>query len=110
MSSTIETTEHMIERIVQTIAAAFHPRRIILFGSHARGQAGPDSDIDLFVEMETGQRLPERAIAISAAFGLHLWPMDIIVYTPREVARLRQANDILLAAIEREGKVLYERA
>ena len=41
----------MIDRMVQRIVKKFHPERIILFGSHARGQAGPDSDVDLLVVM-----------------------------------------------------------
>jgi hypothetical protein len=99
-----------LDQIVQTIATTFQPKRIVLFGSHARGAAGPDSDLDLFIEMETDQRPPERAIAISSVFGLHPWPMDIVVYTPQEVERLRGLRGTLMSAIEAEGKVLYERA
>jgi predicted nucleotidyltransferase len=98
-----------IEIITRTIVERFHPRRIILFGSQARGEARPDSDIDLFVEMETVRRPPERAIEISAAFGLRPWAMDVVVYTPGEVARLRSIGGNLLSTIEREGVVLYER-
>lgn len=101
--------QSQVEQIARTIAETFHPRRIILFGSHARGQAGPDSDLDLFIEMETPQRPPERAIAISAIFGLHPWPMDLLVYTPEEVEQLRGRSGTLLSVIEREGRVLYER-
>ena len=40
-----------IEEMVQRIVERFHPEKIILFGSHARGTAGPDSDVDLLVVM-----------------------------------------------------------
>ncbi len=43
--STQDTIQHMVDRIVQR----FHPVRVILFGSHARGTARPDSDVDLLV-------------------------------------------------------------
>ena len=58
--------------------------------------------------METSRRPPERAIEVSEVFGLRSWPMDIVVYTPEEVRRLRHVNGTLLAVIEKEGKVLYE--
>ncbi|MBI3948868.1 MAG: nucleotidyltransferase domain-containing protein [Acidobacteria bacterium] len=99
----------LIECITRTIIERFHPKRIILFGSHARGEATVDSDLDLFIEMETQERPPERAIAVSSIFGLRRWPLDVVVYTPQEVERLRNVNGSLLSAIEAEGKVLYER-
>jgi len=101
-------TTELIDQIVETIARQFQPRRIVLFGSRARDQARPDSDIDLFVEMETTLSPPERAIAINAAFGLRPWSMDVVVYTPGEVERLRTMNGTLLSIIEREGQLLYE--
>ena len=92
----------------RTIVERFHPKRIVLFGSHARGEAGADSDLDLFIEMHTSRRPPERAIEVSAAFGLRPWPLDVVVYTPEEVQRLRGVSGTLLSTIEKEGKVLYE--
>lgn len=100
--------EKLVAHVARIIVERFHPKRIILFGSQARHEAGPDSDLDLFVEMETSRRPPERAIEISTAFGLRSWPMDVIVYTPQEVERLRQSKSTLLSVIEREGRVLYE--
>ncbi|MFQ5421067.1 MAG: nucleotidyltransferase family protein, partial [Anaerolineae bacterium] len=47
-----------IQHIVQVIARKLSPRRIILFGSYARGETGPDSDLDLFIEMDSP--LPRR--------------------------------------------------
>jgi len=104
------TDTKLLQQITRTIVDRFHPRRVILFGSHARGEAKADSDLDLFVEMETPARPPERAIEISSAFGLRHWSLDIVVYTPEEVARLRGINGTLLSLIEGEGKVLYERS
>jgi predicted nucleotidyltransferase len=98
-----------LQKIAAVIAKKFNPVRIIVFGSHARGGATEDSDLDLFVEMETDRRPPERAIEVSAVFGLRPWPLDVVVYTPSEVARLRGVRGTLLSVIEAEGKVLYER-
>jgi len=99
-----------LEEIAQTIVERFNPVRVILFGSHARGQETEDSDLDLFVEMETDRRPPERAIEVSAVFGLRPWPLDVVVYTPAEVERLRKVKGTLLSVIETEGEVLHERS
>jgi len=98
-----------LEEIAATIVEKFKPVRVVLFGSHARGEARDDSDLDLFVEMETQHRPPERAIEVSAVFGLRPWPLDVVVYTPAEVRRLRRVRGTLLSVIEKEGVVLYER-
>jgi predicted nucleotidyltransferase len=103
------TQTALLDHVTKTIVDRFHPNRIVVFGSHARGEAGPDSDLDLFIEMETPRRPPERAIEVSEVFGLRPWPMDIVVYTPEEVRRLRDVKGSLLSMIEKEGKVLYER-
>jgi len=98
-----------LQDITSTILKKFKPKRVVLFGSHARGEAGEDSDLDLFVEMESDRRPPERAIEVSAVFGLRPWSLDVVVYTPAEVARLKKVPGTLLSIIEAEGEVLYER-
>ncbi len=61
------TQDAVLEQVTRTIVERFHPKRIVLFGSHARGDAGSDSDLDVFIEMQTSRRPPERAIEVSAA-------------------------------------------
>jgi predicted nucleotidyltransferase len=99
----------LLEQITGTIVDRFHPRRIILFGSQARGEATSESDLDLFIEMDTQARPPERAVGVSSIFGLRPWSLDLVVLTPDEVQRLRKINGTLVSVIEAEGKVLYER-
>jgi predicted nucleotidyltransferase len=103
------TDKELIDRITHTIVERFHPRRVILFGSRARGSVGPDSDVDIFVEMDTNVPPPERAAQVSSVFGLRPWSLDLVVYTPEEVARLRGINGTLLSVVEAEGQILYER-
>ena len=101
--------EALIQEIVRKIVAAFNPRRIILFGSRARGHERADSDIDLFIEMETNLHPIKRRTQIRELFERQWWGMDLIVKTPAEVIRERNSLISLVPDIESEGKVLYER-
>jgi len=100
--------DKLIRYVTDTIVEHFHPRRIILFGSHARGDAHPDSDLDLLIEMETELPFYERIIEVDSIFGLRSWPMDILVYTPAEMQRERSKVFSIAKIADHEGKVLYE--
>jgi predicted nucleotidyltransferase len=81
--------DDVIDEVVDRVVHAFHPKRIVVFGSVARGEAGPDSDLDLFIEMESDERYVERGVAVRRVLqGMHV-PMDIFVYTPAEVDAYR---------------------
>jgi len=101
--------EALIEHIVRRIVGAFNPRRIILFGSRARGGQRGDSDIDLFIEMESDLHPVKRRTQIRELF----WPppcsMDLLVYTPAEVAERQNVIGSIVRTILREGRLLYER-
>ena len=99
----------LIQSVADYIAAQFNPNRIILFGSHARGDARDDSDVYLFVEMERVMPRMEQERAIRRSFAKRPFAMDIIVYTPEEIAKWSQAPYSLAATVLREGRVLYER-
>ncbi len=96
----------MAERIVRT----FNPERLILFGSHARGEARADSDIDLLVVMPDGTDRRGTTIAIRRALGDLPVAKDIIVTTPEEITRRGTLVGTVLRPALREGSVLYERA
>ncbi len=99
-----------INEMVRRIVAKFRPEKIILFGSYARGTAGPDSDVDLLVVMPSGAlSRREQAVQIRCAlyeFGI---PKDVIVATAQEVERCRNLIGHIIRPAMREGKVLYER-
>ena len=103
-------SEETIQHIVETIATHLSPRRIILFGSYARGESGPDSDLDIFVELDPPLPARGRGSQIKRLFDPYPCPMDIVVYSPEEVAYWKQAPASLVASVLREGKVLYEHA
>ncbi|MCK4316055.1 MAG: nucleotidyltransferase domain-containing protein [Anaerolineae bacterium] len=102
-------SEETIRQIVDVIATHLSPRRVILFGSYARGEAGPDSDLDLFVELDPPLPARGRSRQIKRLFDPYPCPMDIVVYSPEEVAYWKQAPASLVASVLREGKMLYER-
>ena len=108
MISPSRTRDPLLEHITATIAARFRPRRIVLFGSRARGDASADSDYDLMIEMDSSLPMPNRAMAIDRLFGLRDWSMDVFVFTPDEIAATRHTVGTLVNSIERDGVTVYE--
>lgn len=102
---TIETT---IETMVTRIVARFHPRRVVLFGSHARRTAMPGSDVDLLVVL--GEVEDKRRATVEIRRALSDLPVakDIVVTTPDEIARRGEVPGSVLRSALREGRVLYE--
>ncbi len=100
----------LIQEITRRIVEGVHPRRVILFGSRARGDARPDSDIDLFVEMESAESRLDRYMRVNSLFYGRHWSMDLIVMTPQEVRERRNSRHSMVPIIEREGKVLFDRS
>lgn len=98
-----------IQRMVRRIVRQFHPERVILFGSHARGEAGPDSDVDLLVVMPVEGSRREMAIRIGVALHDIPVPKDIIVTTPEDYAWRKEIVGTIERPATREGKVLYVR-
>jgi predicted nucleotidyltransferase len=96
----------MAERIVRD----YHPAKIILFGSHARGEAGLKSDIDLLVVLPEVANKRKAAVAIRRILRDLPVPKDIVVTTPEEIARRGDLVGTVLRPALREGKVLYERS
>lgn len=104
-----ETTSQAIDAMVSRLVERFAPQQIILFGSHARGTATPDSDVDLLVIMPViGSK---RAKQVEMRVALHdiRVPKDIILVTPEEVDRHRDVVGTIVRPALREGKVLYAR-
>jgi predicted nucleotidyltransferase len=99
----------LIDRMTKRVVRRFHPERVILFGSHGRGDAGVDSDVDLLVIMPVVGSKREKQIEIRLA--LHDLPVatDIIVSTPEEFAWRKDVVGTIEYPATRDGRVLYER-
>jgi predicted nucleotidyltransferase len=99
-----------IDEAVQKIVDRFHPVKIILFGSYARGAAGPDSDVDLLVVMEVKDSKRRQAVEIDLALSDRTFPLDLIVVTPEEFEKYRDTVGHIVYPAVREGRVLYDAA
>jgi len=98
-----------IREMVRRIVKQFHPDKIILFGSHARGNVGPDSDVDLLVVMPVDGSKFHKTVEIRGALHDIDAPKDVIVTTPADFAWRSKAVGTIEYPAAREGKVLYER-
>ena len=98
-----------INRMVKRIVKKFNPEKIILFGSHARGDAGPDSDVDLLIVMPVEESVVEQRLDIREALHDIPVPVDIIVTTPEDFAWRKDVVGTIEWPATREGKVLYAR-
>jgi predicted nucleotidyltransferase len=94
---------------VARIVRDFDPERVILFGSRARGDATPDSDVDLLVVMDLEGSARRKAIEIGVAVHDVRVPKDIVVTTPHEFAARRSVVGTIERHALNEGRVLYER-
>jgi len=104
-----EVVREKIEQMVRRIVVRFDPEKIILFGSHARGTAGRDSDVDLLVILRNpGSKRRKRLEIREILHGIGL-AKDIVVATPEEVERERDLIGTIIRPAVHEGKVLYER-
>lgn len=106
---TEETREEKIQKMVDRIVEQFHPEKVILFGSHARGEAGPDSDVDLLVVMQVEGSRREKAVQIGVALQDIRVPKDIIVTTPETFEWRKEISGTIERPAYREGMVLYAR-
>ncbi len=110
VSYAADVASPIIIEMVRRIVEHHHPDQIILFGSHARGTARPDSDVDLLVVLTLQRSRRTKAVEIYrilAGIGL---PKDIIVVTPEDVERYRDSPGTIIRSALREGRVLYDRS
>src|SRR5262249_1451857 len=98
-----------IDRLVKRIVAKFHPEKVFLFGSHARGEAGPDRDIDLLVVMTVEGPVCAKRLEIRLALPDLPVPVDVLVTTPEDFAWRKDVVGTIEWPATREGKVLYAR-
>ncbi|MBN1506877.1 MAG: nucleotidyltransferase domain-containing protein [Sedimentisphaerales bacterium] len=100
---------NQIEELGCRIGEEFGARKVVLFGSYARGMASADSDIDLLVVAETSLPPNERYGAVRRIVADCPAAFDIIVETPDEYDRWRSVVNHIVYFADKYGRVLYER-
>lgn len=100
-------SETLLEEVVRRIVDSANPRRIILFGSAARGAMGPNSDLDLLIVMPEGvhrRRTSEKVFRALRGIGVS---KDVVVVTEKDVADHRNNPSLVLKPALDEGRELY---
>ena len=101
------TTMDQIREFGQDIGREFRPERVLLFGSHVRGTATPDSDVDLLIV------LPFQGKSVRTSVNIRLklrppFPVDLLVRSPEQMRERLAMGDDFIREILQEGIVLYE--
>ena len=107
-------TEQILNEMKEAIVRAVAPEQIYLFGSRGRGDANPDSDIDMLI-VEREPFGPERSRWEEIARIRNALPSvptatDILVYSADEVDKWRGSMNHVIAHCLREGRLLYARS
>lgn len=104
-------SEKVIQEATKRLVDQFHPERIILFGSHARGSADEHSDVDFLVIAGPGAKRNRlrMMVAMDGALGGMGFAKDIIVLTPEEFEEDKDIPGTIARYAMKEGRLLYER-
>ena len=104
-----EVTEELLAVIVRRILSVGDPLKIVLFGSRGKGEARPDSDLDLLIiEVSNLPRYKRPGRYLRALVGT--FPeKDVVVWTPAEVEEWAGVRNAFVTTALREGTTLYEK-
>jgi predicted nucleotidyltransferase len=96
-------------KMVERIREAIHPDRIILFGSRARGEGTPGSDIDLLIVAPSSEPRWRRTVPIYQLLAGMGAPKDILWWTAEEIAEWGNVRAHFINRVIADGRVLYEK-
>ena len=99
-----------IQEAVEVLRRAASPRRIVLFGSYARGDADDDSDVDLLVVEDEGASAFAEMVRLRRLLSPLRMPVDLLVVSEEYYQYWRDTPGNLMFEVAEEGKVLYEQA
>lgn len=106
--SAVNLPEEQLEKIVSSITSAVSARAVYVFGSYARGEEGPESDLDLYVVVDEGERSRfESAGAIGRSLLWMGMPKDIVVGSAQRFASRMNSLANIEYVVAREGVKIY---
>jgi predicted nucleotidyltransferase len=98
----------VIDQAVAILVREARPQRVILFGSHARGDIHTDSDIDLLVVERSGPDRRQEMVRLRRSLSPLRAPVDVVVHSSQAVEDWGGVPGTFLHAVLREGQVMYE--
>jgi len=107
-SITLPAHNEALDRLTHLLVEAARPKRIILFGSEARGEAAGDSDLDLLVVEES---VPDRAaemVRLNRLLRPLRMAVDLLVVSEEKFQYWRDTPGNVYFEAATEGRVLYE--
>src|SRR3990172_3548139 len=101
-----QNIETEIQTITKQIVEKYKPEKVILFGSAARGEFKPESDLDFLIIKKTSKKKVERMREIADLVSRKT-PSDFLVYTPEELEKRLSIGDYFVEDVLKEGRILY---
>jgi predicted nucleotidyltransferase len=106
VSESQDVQSEILKEIVHRIVEVADPEKIILFGSAARGEMGPNSDVDLLVVKSGVHRRRLTQAIYMNLFGVGR-AVDVVVVTPEDIEQYKDSFALVIEPALREGKVIY---
>lgn len=95
-------------RVINRIIRRYRPKKIIVFGSYARGDVHQGSDLDLIIIKNTKQKFLRRMDAVLDLCDGEI-AVEPLIYTEAEFKKMLEQRNDFLETVVSEGKVVYER-
>ena len=100
-------SDEQLRELVERIVKAVHPLRVVLFGSTARGEVGPESDVDVLVVMPEGAHRLNTAQAVYRNLAGVKVAVDVVVATEGDMRDYKDSPGLIYREALRDGRVLY---